>query len=291
MKYALIGLSVASLLACAGYLANRGDEAGEQGPGEEVVLATPRHEPTPPTPPTPTDPNGPAPVRLVPHVHARYPHDHDAFTQGLVYTEGRLFESTGLVGQSSLREVEPNTGRVLRSIPIAAPRFAEGLALVGDELVQITWQDHVAFVYGRDDFSKHREFTYDTEGWGLCNDGTSLVMSDGSDTLFFRDPATFAVRRQVRVTRAGVPIDQLNELECVDGKVYANVWQTNSILRVDPATGVAEAEIDATGLLAPEDVPGADVLNGIAYLPDRQRFLITGKLWPTMFEVTFEAPP
>lgn len=279
-SYALLGLAVAGVVACAG-LVGRDDAstASSDSDGEEVVLApaaTPRAAPI---------------ERLVPRIHARIPHDPEAFTQGFVYADGRLFESTGLVGRSSLRELDPATGAVLRSIPVAEPRFAEGLALVGDELFQLTWQDHVAFVYGRDDFAKRRELAYDTEGWGLCPRGSDLVMSDGSETLFVRDPATFAIRRRIRVTQDGMPVRMLNELECVGDDVYANVWQTERIVRIDFATGHVEAEIDVHGFLSEEERREADVLNGIAYVPERQRFLITGKLWPRIFEVTFEAAP
>lgn len=284
VRFALVGLVIASVVACAGYIAGRDYVDEADLPGEEVTLAAPsRAEPA-----AATAAND-RPARLVPHVIASFPHDPDAFTQGLVWDRGRIFESTGLVGRSSVREVDLASGRVLRTEEVGAPRFAEGLALVGDELVQITWQDHVALVYGREDFAARRQYQYDTEGWGLCNDGSALVMSDGTSTLYFRDPSTFAVVRQVVVRREGIELDQLNELECVHGKVYANVWQTNMIVRIDPLTGRVEAVIDAGGLLTSDERRDADVLNGIAYIPERDHFLITGKLWPRMFEVTFEA--
>jgi glutamine cyclotransferase len=218
------------------------------------------------------------------------PHDPEAFTQGLVLDQGTLYESTGLYGRSSLRQVDPADGRVLRKVDVPARYFAEGLALVGERLVQLTWQEHVALVYKRATFDRSGDLPYQGEGWGLCYDGQSLVMSDGSDHLTFRDPETFAVRRTVPVRLGANAVNQLNELECAQGKIYANVWQTEEIVEVDPATGKVEAVIDASGLLAPQEKNGADVLNGIAYDPQAGTFLITGKLWPKLFEVRFVPP-
>lgn len=227
-----------------------------------------------------------APERLVARVIHTYPHAPDAFTQGLLWHEGHLYESTGLHRRSSVREVDLESGEVLRRRDIEDPQiFAEGLARVGDRLFQITWQENRAFVYGLRDFSPIREFTYEGEGWGLCFDGEHLVMSDGSDRLFFRDPETFEVERTVHVRDRGRPVDQLNELECVDGAVWSNVWQTDQILRIDPATGRVTAIVDARGLLTEEEQLDADVLNGIAWIPERGHFVITGKEWPHLFEV------
>ncbi len=218
----------------------------------------------------------------------RYPHQRDAFTQGLLWHDGDLYESTGGVGHSSLRLVELATGEVVRRRDNAPTLFAEGLALAGDLLYQITWQDGRALVYRRADFAPVREFSYDGEGWGLCHDGNSLVMSDGSDQLVFRDPATFAVRRSVRVTLEGRPVTRLNELECVAGAVWANVWQEEIIVRIDPRDGHVVAVVDASGLLTDEEREQTDVLNGIAWMPESGHFLITGKFWPWLFEVDFE---
>lgn len=216
------------------------------------------------------------------------PHDPAAYTQGLVLHGGSLYESTGLYGASTLREVNPQTGEVLRRVDLPQRSFAEGLALVGDRLIQLTWQEGVAFVWGLAGFDRTGEHRYQGEGWGLCNDGKRLVMSNGSDRLTFRDPATFAPAGEVRVTAGGRPIDWLNELECVDGVVYANVWQTDEILRIDPATGKVTAVVDASGLLtSAERQGGAEVLNGIAYDPQKKTFLVTGKHWPKLFEVVF----
>jgi glutaminyl-peptide cyclotransferase len=232
-----------------------------------------------------------APERLKVQVLSTRPHDPEAFTQGLVLDGDTLFESTGLNGKSSLREVNPQTGEVKRKVDVPSEYFAEGLALVDDRLIQLTWQEEKAFVYNRSDFKKVGEFRYDGEGWGLSYDGTRLVMSDGSDRLTFRDPKTFAVQSILSVTLSGQPARELNELECVDGLVYANVWRTDNILRIDPQSGKVTGVIDASGLLTPEEKQKADVLNGIAWNPQTKTFLITGKNWPKMFEVRFVPAP
>lgn len=240
-------------------------------------------------PSTPAAAASPAdvPERLTAKVLSVRPHDAEAFTQGLLLHGGALFESTGLYGSSSLREVDPTTGTVKRKLSLPGRYFAEGLAAVDDRLIQLTWKEEKAFVYQLSDFKPAGELRYDGEGWGLCFDGRRLVMSDGSDRLTFRDAQTFAVLGEVHVTSAGKPVDALNELECVDGAVYANVWETDDILRIDPASGKVTAVIDASGLLTPGERRRADVLNGIAWDPQRKTFLITGKLWPKLFEVTF----
>ncbi len=231
-------------------------------------------------------PQGAEPLQI--DVLAIHPHDPAAYTQGLVWHGKDLYESAGQYGQSSLRRVDPVSGIVRQQIALEPRYFAEGLALVGERLIQLTWREGTAPVYDRATFKHLADFHYDGEGWGLCYDGRRLVMSDGSDRLFFRDPKTFVVQGSVAVTRDGVPVPQLNELECVGGMVWANVWQTDDILRIDPATGRVTGVAQATGLLTAEDrAAGAEVLNGIAYDPATQRFWITGKLWPKMFEVRF----
>jgi glutaminyl-peptide cyclotransferase len=215
------------------------------------------------------------------------PHDPGAYTQGLVWDHGTLYESAGLYGSSSLRQVDPATGEVLRRLDLPPGFFAEGLAQVGRRLVQLTWKEGVAFLYDTRSFERVGELRYEGEGWGLCNDGRRLVMSDGSDRLSFRDPATFALLGGVDVRLDGRPARQLNELECVGGAVYANVWMTDEILRIDPAGGRVTAVIDAGGLLGGAEAAHADVLNGIAYDPVKKTFLLTGKLWPKLFEVVF----
>jgi glutamine cyclotransferase len=239
--------------------------------------------------PPPAAPAGPE--ELVVKVLRSFPHDRGAFTQGLLWHDGRLYESTGLPGRSSLRRVELETGKVEAQVALKAPLFAEGLAQVDTRLVQLTWQDRRAFVWTLDAFHPVREYTYDGEGWGLCFDGRRLVMSDGSERLTFRDPQTFERQSDVVVTRGGEPLRLLNELECVDGLVYANVWQTDSIVRIDPATGRVTGWIDASGLLTDNERVAADVLNGIAYWPEQHSFLITGKLWPRLLEVQFVPRP
>lgn len=216
-----------------------------------------------------------------------YPHDRGAFTQGLLLHQGTLYESTGQVGQSSLRQVEVATGRVIRKVDVPRPYFAEGLALVGNRLIQLTWQHGRAFVYDRRTFQKQDELTYQGEGWGLCHDSANLVMSDGSANLTYRKPSDLTVIKTVRVTMDGRPLSQLNELECVGGAVYANVWQTDTIVRIDPASGRVTERIMAANLLSPIERQGVDVLNGITYDPADKTFLITGKYWPKLFRVRF----
>lgn len=236
---------------------------------------------------SPADTGAPTPEALRVEVLATYPHDPTAFTQGLVLDGSKLYESTGLVGRSSLREVEVATGRVLRRVEVPPPYFAEGLALVGPRLFQLTWQNHLAFVYDVATFAQQERLPYPTEGWGLCFDGTNLIMSDGSQKLFIRTPATFDASGIIVVTDQGRSVSHLNELECVGPVVYANVWQTDDLVRIDRATGYVTARIRAAGLLTPDERRQADVLNGIAYDAQSDTFLITGKFWPKLFRVRF----
>jgi glutaminyl-peptide cyclotransferase len=228
--------------------------------------------------------------RSTPVVLDTWPHDPDAFTQGLVWDEGRFLESTGRYGLSDLREVDALSGEVLRRRPLDAREFGEGLALVADRLVQITYREEVAHVYDRATFEPIGRFTYRGEGWGLCFDGEVLWMSDGSDRLTRRDPSTFAVLGTVQVTRDGRGVERLNELACVDEHVYANVWLTTDVVRIRSRDGRVDAVIDASALV-PDDPRVLDpdaVLNGIAYDPDGERFFLTGKLWDVMYVVRFE---
>ena len=219
------------------------------------------------------------------------PHQVDAFTQGLLLFEGRLFESTGLRGQSTLREVDLDSGQVVRSVDLPSELFGEGLARVGDRLFQLTWTSGVARVHRVSDFGLIQEHRYPTQGWGLCHDGSRLVMSDGTSTLYFRDVDTFAELGRVSVTLDGRSRDRLNELECVGGRVWANVFQTDEIVEIDPANGVVTSVLDASGLLTPAERASSDVLNGIAYRPDTDTFFLTGKLWPRLFEVRLLPQP
>ena len=221
-------------------------------------------------------------------VHRAFPHDTSAYTQGLLWWDGRLYESTGQYGLSDLRRIDPATGAVEQEVDISPAYFGEGLARVDDRLIMLTWKAQRAFVFGLERFDEQRTFRYEGEGWGLCNDGSRFVMSNGSDRLTFRDLRSFEVLGDVAVTLRGFALTQLNELECVGGAVYANVYQTDFLVRIDPETGRVTHYIDAAGLLTREESRGVDVLNGIAFDPGAETFYITGKLWPKMFEVTFE---
>ncbi|MCP4643688.1 MAG: glutaminyl-peptide cyclotransferase [bacterium] len=256
--------------------------------GAACPAPDPTDPPVDPPPPPPPPPTIPVYGYLVIN---EYPHDSAAFTQGLVYHGGVLYEGTGLYGQSSLREVTIATGQVVRQHNLAANVFGEGIALWGDRIIQLTWKAGVGYVYNRADFAVLGAVSYVTQGWGLTHDGTRLIMSDGSSTLRFRDPATFAESGTVTVRANGIPVTNLNELEYVGGEVYANIWTTNRIARIDPATGDVLAWIDLTGILDPADVTGhADVLNGIAYDAVGDRLFVTGKLWPKLYEIELVAP-
>ena len=215
-----------------------------------------------------------------------YPHDPQAYTQGLLYEDGYLYESTGLNGRSSLRMVDLETGRVLQRATVSANYFAEGLAPWGSTLIQVTWQSQVAFVYDRFSFRLLHTFNYDGEGWGLTQDSKNLILSDGTPNLRFFDPGTFREVRRIVVKDHGTPLTQLNELEYVHGEIYANVWHTDRIARISPASGKVLGWIDLTGLLAPGQVTDPEaVLNGIAYDAAHDRLFVTGKLWPKLFEI------
>lgn len=215
-----------------------------------------------------------------------YPHDPKAFTQGLIYSDGRLFESTGLYYQSSLREVELETGNVVRSHLLPGFNFGEGLTRWRGHLLQLTWQSHFGFVYDVHSFEQVNTFKYRGEGWGLTHNGTSLILSDGTPRLRFLDPSTFAVTRHLDVHDGATPIDKLNELEFVRGLIYANIWYMDSIAMISPDTGKVVGWIDLSSLrqaLAPYQ--GAEALNGIAYDHENHRLFVTGKLWPKLFEI------
>lgn len=220
-------------------------------------------------------------------VVAVVPHDTAAFTQGLEFAGDVLYEGTGLEGQSSMRQVDPATARVEKKVDLPAEMFGEGVTVTGSRIWQITWKNGVAIQRDRNSLAEVKRVQYSGEGWGLCTDGQRLVMSDGSDELTFRDPETFAETGDVRVHDGETPVTQLNELECTKDGVYANVWQTDRIVRIDLASGSVTADIDLSGLLTPAERAGADVLNGIAAIPGTDEFLVTGKLWPKMFRVKF----
>jgi glutaminyl-peptide cyclotransferase len=230
-----------------------------------------------------------APERLRLRVLHVWPHDPEAFTQGLLWHDGRVYESTGRLGRSDLRVWDLESGRILQRVALPHQDWGEGLALAGDRLVQLTWRQRVAHVWSAADLEPLSRWTYDGEGWGLAFDGSRFVMSDGSSVLTFRDATTFAPVHAVEVTReGGRPVDLLNELELAQGAIWANVFTTDDVVRIDPASGEVTGILDASGLLLPEERKGVDVLNGIAYRPETGTFLLTGKLWPSVFEVVVE---
>jgi len=243
------------------------------------------------TPAGPASPGAAAPVTESPRALAwdvvrSGPHDPTAFLQGLVWHDGGFFESTGLAGRSTLRRVEWPSGRVVRRVSLPPDVFGEGLARVGDHLFQLTWRSGRAFVYDLATFRLVREFRYEGEGWGLAYDGRSLILSDGSSVLTFLDPARFTPTRRLPVTWNGRPVDRLNELEVVDGQVWANVWHTDLIVLIDPASGRVTSYLDLQGLRPVAARADAEaVLNGIAYDPATRRLFVSGKLWPEMFEI------
>jgi glutaminyl-peptide cyclotransferase len=215
-----------------------------------------------------------------------YPHDPGAFTQGLVFSDGALLESTGLERHSTLRRVELQTGKVLQKVDVPPYFFAEGMTLYGGKVYQLTWKGEKGFVYDPQTLQKTGEFPYEGEGWGLTHDADSLILSDGSEQIRFIDPVDYRVKRAIRVTDRGRPVEELNELEYVRGEIYANVWHQNRIARIDPQTGRVLGWIDLSGLLHPGEAADPEaVLNGIAYDEQGDRLFVTGKLWPKLFEV------
>ena len=222
-----------------------------------------------------------------PEILAEYPHDTRAYTQGLVWHGGRVYESTGQYGRSELREVDLESGRVLRRRHLESRYFGEGLALMEDRLVQLTWTGSLAFVYDLATFEKLDTFPYRGQGWGLCSLGGRFYMSNGSDQLVIREPERFLAVDRKKITREGRSVSSLNELECADGLIWANIWNSDQIVRIDPDSGQVTAIVDASNLHPHRDGSGEDVLNGIAYIPERQSFLLTGKNWPRIFEVRF----
>jgi len=226
---------------------------------------------------------------IEPVVVGQLPHDPAAFTQGLELDGPALWEGTGLVGQSQVRELDPSTGEVRRSAADPPEYFGEGITVVGDRIWQLTWQDGVAVEWDKATLTPRREVPMDGEGWGLCLDTDRLIRSDGTDKLRFHDPNSFAETGSVNVTRDGQPVKNLNELECVDGQVWANVWMTNEIVRIDPDSGRVTAVLDASGLVNRQPLGPDQVLNGIAHV-DGDYYLLTGKNWPTTYRVRIVVP-
>lgn len=229
-----------------------------------------------------------APLSLQAEVIAVFPHDPAAFTQGLLWSDGHLIEGTGLEGHSSLRRVELDSGHVIESVDLDDHLFGEGVALVGDRIYQLTWKAGQALVYDADTFEWQHTFAYDTEGWGLATDGQRLVMSDGTDVIRFRDPSTFEVTGELHVRDGDRPVTELNELEIIDGEIYANVWKTHTIARISLDTGQVLAWIDLSNLSGGHNA-GRDVLNGIAWDPQDRRLFVTGKLWSELYEIRLTA--
>lgn len=220
------------------------------------------------------------------HLAACYPHDPDAFTQGLIWLDGALYEGTGIEGRSTLRMVRLEDGAVLRSVDLPPDVFGEGIVNWGDEILSITWRSQRGFRWKLDDFTPAGTLSYTGEGWGLTEDGTSILMSDGSARIAFRDPDSFAVEREIIVRFNGAPVTQLNELEYVDGAILANIWQTDFIVRIDPQSGDVTGVYDLSPISAAVHALGpADVLNGIADDPATGRLFVTGKDWPLLFEL------
>jgi len=230
----------------------------------------------------------PAPVSGYKVIHT-FPHDPDAFTQGLLYYDGFLYEGTGLNGHSSVRKVELTTGRVLQKVDLPYAYFGEGLVLWKDKLIELTWQSKIGFVYDRATLRQTGSFTYGREGWGITHDDKRLIMSDGSSTLYFWDPETFKEIGHLDVDDKGRSVPELNELEYIHGEIYANIWQTDRIARISPTTGHVTGWINLQGLLPAADLsdPG-NVLNGIAYDAKQNRLFVTGKRWPKLFEIRIQ---
>ncbi len=237
----------------------------------------------------PTTQRAPAPVQLTVQVLREIPHDPTAFTEGLELVDGTLYEGTGLTGKSVLRAVDPATGATTRQIELPDDSFGEGITVVGDAIWQLTYREGVAIQRNRDTLAEQKRAGYSGEGWGLCHDSANnrLVMSNGTDRLTFRDPRSFEQTGEVTVKSGDDPVIKINELECAHGAVFANIFETDTIVRIDPATGQVTADVDLTGLLPAEQRAKADVLNGIAAIPGTDEFLVTGKYWPTMYRVRF----
>jgi glutamine cyclotransferase len=216
----------------------------------------------------------------------KIPHDHRAYTQGLVFDNGFLYEGTGRRGQSSLRKVDPINGAIINIHFLADELFGEGITIYDNKIYQLTWQAYTGFVYDKDSFLFMEEFFYNTEGWGITHDNQNLIVSDGSATLYFLDPVTFEVLKQIEVTDNNGPVGNLNELEYIKGEIYANILSSNRIARINPQNGKISSWIDLTGILGGEKIDYAiDVLNGIAYDHENDRLFVTGKYWPKIFEI------
>lgn len=262
MNLQLAGAALLGLLALQG--------CGERSPGRPEA---------PDTQPSPVE-------TLALDVLRVLPHDTSSFTQGLfLHPDGTLIESTGGYGGSSLQRVDATTGEVLHSTRLDSMLFGEGCCLKGDTVYQLTWRERTVLLYDAGSLERIGELPLETDGWGICSDGSSLIVSDGTGYLYYRQPGTLALEDRVRVTRAGTPLPDINELEYADGQLYANVLRSDSIYRIDPVSGRVTGIVDASGLRDRAGVPGSLALNGIAWLPESGTFVLTGKLWPLFFEV------
>ena len=245
---------------------------------------SPTPEPTPTPPPTATPTGETSPISYTYEVINVYPHDSNAFTQGLAIDEGVMYEGTGLTGESSLRRVDLETGDVLQIYELPSNLFGEGITVFDDKIIQLTWQSQIGFVYDKSSFDLLQNFSYSTQGWGITTDGTRLIMSDGSANLYFLNPETFEKTGQVEVHDGNTSVTKLNELEYINGEVYANVWLTNKIAIINPNTGQVTGWIDLTGIYTPTG-DSNNVLNGIAYDSANNRLFVTGKRWSQLFEI------
>jgi glutaminyl-peptide cyclotransferase len=247
-------------------------------------------------PPKPVQTTTPA-VATVPvlgyEIVTTYPHDKEAFTEGLQYYNGFLYESTGLNGQSHLRKVDLKTGKVLQNIDLANEYFGEGITILGSKIYQLTYQTQVGFVYDLKTFKQLRQWNYQGEGWSLTNDGTNLIMSNGTDKIQYLDPNSLSTVKTIDITSDGMPVLYINELEYINGEIWANIWRTDRIARIDPATGNVKAWLDMRGLLTSAELQSQniDVLNGIAYDSEHDRVFVTGKNWPKLFEIKIRQQP
>jgi glutamine cyclotransferase len=259
---------------------------GDGGAANISTKATPSKAATPARPASQDAPSSvDVPVYSY-EIVASYPHDPKAYTQGLAFYDGMLYESTGQYGQSSLRRVELKKGKVKKKIEVSGQYFAEGMTILHGKIYQLTWQQNKGFIYDLKDFKLENEFAYDGEGWGLATDGQALILSDGTNQIRFIDPSNFRLLRTINVVNDTQPLGHLNELEYIHGEIYANVWKTDNIVRLDPNTGRILAWIDLAGLRPAETSNNSEnVLNGIAYDADNDRLYVTGKRWPVVFEI------
>lgn len=273
LKIVLLALA----LMASGCEAGSGDAAGQQASKSS------------PSPAAQQTPQPPAPVYTYEVVNT-WPHDKTAFTQGLIYHDGAFIESTGQYGLSSLRRVEPKTGRVLQKVDVAPQYFAEGMTLFQGRIIQLTWRSRRGFIYDPVSFEQQGDFYFDGEGWGLTHDEQRLILSDGTSQIRFLHPASFSSTKTITVLDQGQPVRDINELEYVHGEIYANIWHTDRIARIDPNTGKVIGWIDLTGLLPAEERGNSEaVLNGIAYDEKGDRLFVTGKLWPKLFEIRLKS--